>query len=188
MGESGLKEIKLWGLFHGCSHGLYTARRVSNDGVVFPIGDSTYHIDLSDKADAHTALIGFDGFFLRHGLAGGTKVLKYEFTKKNTAVPIRGGECIEVGTGRAHARHISEYEDETGMREPDDYYQVLSDTAKDKVYAHPARSQRHFIAVPITREGSRSLVCQLKPRSLQRRYVMLVATREEVQFITCNSY
>lgn len=177
-------EIKLWGMFHGCAHGLYTAERVDKATVVFKVADSSYIIQLSEKADGHTALIGFDGFLLRHGLAGGTKVLTYQFSKKGTEAPGPGPEDVEMSTEPGNVRHESDYEGV--LRDPVDY--LVTGGADPRAYALHRKSQRHFLALPITREGSRSLVCQLKPRSLQRRYIMFVATLEEVRFITCNSY
>lgn len=189
-----LGEIKLWGLFNGGCHGLYNASRVDQNTVVFGIGDSTYRIELSEKADEHTALIGFDGFLLRHGLVRGTKVLGYRYGRANSRRDgfdgffHVGSERIEMKTEPSSVRGASEYESGNSKKDWDHLLASSTTHPKEQAYARREKSQRHFLAIPKGKEGSRSLVCHLKPRSLERRYVMIVASYNEVQFITCNSY
>lgn len=183
-----LQELTLWGLFYGCGHRKYTAQRTNDNEVLFEVGATTYRIGLSYKADAYTALVGFDGFFLRHGLARGTVVAAYSYREIASGGPYLGPERVEFQTNPGNLRYPSDYEEEED-RKVWDYYLASSDKYPEKrAYASPWRSRRHFISVPKSRDGTRSLVCQLKPRSLERRYIMIVAGQNEVLFTTCNSY
>lgn len=186
-----MSSIPIWSFFSGCSHARHNAQRVDGDTVVFVFEGRTYRIKVSCKADEHTALVAFDGFCLRHGLAGGTKVLGYEF--QNTSYQkefIAGPECIELRSYRNNISRASEYEPED-LRTLRDCRITMSWKGGDTlncVCANIERSSRHFLSIPKRREGTKSLVCQLKPRSFERRYIGISVTYKEVVFSTQNTY
>lgn len=178
------KELRLWGLFCGAGHGVYTAARIDQNTIGFLVGSTSYRIALSEKADAHAEIIGFDGFFLRHSLAGAGRILDYQYMRQSLERGER--EHVELRSKPGNVRRPSKYEFET-LREPLDYYQAGETAEKEglTVFARKERSERHFLSLP---HGSRSLMCHLKPRSLERRYVVIEVQRGEVRFLTCNSY
>lgn len=183
------QELALWGMFYGVGHGKYVAQRVDDETVRFEIGAKTYDIGLSQKADAHTALVGFDGFFLRHGLARGTVVAKYTYGDRLGDPIHKGPESIGFQTKSDNVRHSSDYEEEEDRKVWDYYLGKGSTETAWLAHASPWRSRRHFLAVPKSKDGTRkSLICQLKPRSLERRYILVSASPTEVFFETCNSY
>ncbi|MEK7614495.1 MAG: hypothetical protein AAB428_02410 [Patescibacteria group bacterium] len=180
-------EVKLWGFFQGLSRVLYRAKRLDEKTIMFEFEGKIYNVGFPQKAEEHAALVGFDGFFLRHGLAGGAKVLEYKYGDNGDNGQEKGPEHIEICSNLSNVRHISEYEDEDSRTKPD-YYLAPGEGISRVARALHHRSIRHFILAPKSKNGSRSLFCQLKPRSLERRYIMIVATYSEIQLITCNSY
>ncbi len=180
-------EVKLWGFFQGLGRVLYKAERLDEKTIMFMFEGKVYCVWFPQKAEEHAALVCFDGFLLRHGLAGGAKVLEYEYSDNGDNGQKKGPEHIEIRSNQSNVRRISEYEDEDSRTKPD-YYLVPGEGISEVALALHHRSVRHFILVPKSKSGSRSLFCQLKPRSLERRYIMIVATYSEIQFITCNSY
>lgn len=166
--------VRLWGNFFG-AQAVYDATRLDESTVECLVGDRAYRIAWPAHAARDEMLVGFDGFLLPGGLARGeAEHLAYEY--QHAGGPVRKGpEPVELWTARENVE--LDYTDFHHARLPrsDEY----------AIRARLDKSQRHFLAlVP----GSKSIVCQLRLRTLARRYVLLAAHSHSVEFITCNSY
>lgn len=184
-----MSDISIWSFFSGCSHARHKAQRMDDDTVVFVFEGSTYRIKMSRKADEHMALVAFDGFCLRDALAGGTKVLEYEFYDDSLKKFVGGPERIDLRSYSGNVRGASEYEPEDLKAIPD---HRISMSWKDKedlscVEPNTDRSNRIFLLIQKRKEGTESVVCQLKDRSLARRYIGISVTYKEVVFSTQNT-
>lgn len=175
--------VPVWTFFQGQGHGKIYAERMNDETVRIKNGE--YIILFPEKAEPHSSLVAFDGFFLRHGLAGGHTVLSYKYFDGTNY--LNGPEHIEIPTKMDNAKDVSGYESERSKLDRD-YGFCVDEPFPIDARVFEGRSERYFVSIPKTKGGSHSIVCHLKPRSLGRRYIMIVVTYEEVRFVTANSY
>ncbi len=156
--------------------------RLDAERVAVELWGTPYIIEYSAKAEPHTKLVVFDGLLVPHGLAGGTKELRYRRSRDPVFAARGDGIVIIASVGN--------------VRPPESYAAVFPPAAPDywrdpgcsDPGARFARLCRLFFAIPANARGVHSIVYTLKPRSLERKYVMIVAKRTGVDFITCNTY
>lgn len=177
--------VPIWTMFQGLGHNKTFAKRVDGNTVSF-MNNGEYRIKFSEKATPHSSLVAFDGFFLPHGLAGGTRDLPYQVQKDGC--DFEGPEHIKIIAKPNEVKKSSGFDNEYMEGGPD--YEIIKENGFGPLVAcaRLGRSERYFLSIPKMKDGSRSTVCQLRPRSLRRRYITITVTYEEVRFLTGNTY
>lgn len=173
--------FRIWTSFWNEARGVIHSERSGriNDKYVWAyVGGSTYRIPFPEESEGRNALVAFDGYLLPDGLSGNAIVLDYE---RYGDARIMNGDNSQAAKDKKIQQALLQNKWHpligiTGWCVERENNKAVAD---ETILA----PRRYFLSVQKSTGGNRPLVCELSPRSLKTRFVIIEATFKEVRFI-----
>ena len=151
------------------------AERTAPNRVQLPIAAHSLLVHFDERAEEFANLVVFEGYLLRDGLPGGSKLLDFE----------HGGVLYHPGdytVKKKVTRGKVKVHDKTTGKGRDQDEVDFDDGVAEIWYG------LHALQFPRARGGSRGLIMRPKPLSFERDYLRIVSTEAAVLFESCVTF